>query len=122
MFDEEKLIDIQESAEKDSWSCVRYRVITAPLITDREQVTIVNLKFGNDGKVFICTKSINDDRFPVVKNKIRVFINEHFELYETIENGENITVLNGTSFLDLKGHIPPSRLNMATANNIFKFN
>ena len=93
MFDEEKLIDIQESAEKDSWSCVRYRVITAPLITDREQVTIVNLKFGNDGKVFICTKSINDDRFPVVKNKIRVFINEQFELYETIENVENITDL-----------------------------
>lgn len=122
MFAEEKLFDINESADKKSWSAIRLRVTTAPLVTDREQVSIVNVRYLDDGKVFFCARSIDDDRFPLTKNRIRCASNELYEMSETEENGEKIVTMNGCSTFDLKGYIPPSLLNMATANNIFKIN
>ena len=89
MIIEEKYIDIQESADKKDWSCIRLRVSGGiPLISDRESVQVVNFRYNDDGKVFICTKSINDDRFPERKGKVRVFATEAYEVYETVENGE----------------------------------
>ena len=86
---EEKYVDIQESADKKDWSCVRLRVTgNVPLISDRESVSIVNFKYTDDGKVFICSKSIDDERFPERKGKVRIFNTEVYELYETVENGE----------------------------------
>lgn len=74
-----------------------------------------------DGKWFYSARSIDDDRFPEKKDRIRMFVNENYEFHEFEEDGEKVVFSQGTSCFDVKGYIPPALLNMATANNIYKF-
>ena len=91
------------------------------MITDRDSVCAFKFLYQDNGHVFMCSRSIEDDRFPEVKNRIRMFVNEQYECYDSEENGVPITVFNGTSTYDVKGYIPISMLNMSAANNMFKW-
>lgn len=64
MFVEEKYVDEETLDDQKQWSCVRYRVTTAPMVTDRDQVCAVIFKEFENGHTFICTRSVDDERFP----------------------------------------------------------
>lgn len=64
---------------------------------------------------------MEDDRFPEVKNRIRMFVNEQYDVYDIEEDGVTIGVLEGFQCYDVKGYIPVSLLNMSAANNMFKW-
>lgn len=76
MLVEEKNVDIIESADKKEYSTIRYRCSCAPMVTDRDQVCAVKFLKQDNGHTFITTRSLEDDRFPEVKNRIRMFVNE----------------------------------------------
>jgi len=71
--------------------------------------------------MFTMAKSIEDERYPEVKNVIRMYAYESFKIYDTVEDGVPVAILVGFQEMDIKGYIPVSLLNMSAANNIFKF-
>jgi len=66
-------------------------------------------------------KSNVDKRVPEVKDCIRMFQIEasHFTEYE--EDGHHVVSCRGFFIADVKGYIPPAMMNMASANNFYKY-
>lgn len=72
--------------------------------------------------MFSTARSIEDDRYPDnVKNVIRMYIFESYEMYDSEEDGVPVANLVGFQEMDVKGYIPVSLMNMSAANSIFKF-
>lgn len=94
------------------------------MITDREQISLVSLtrEDTEKGGYFFCTRNIHDDRFPEVKNRIRIFASEYFTLRQLEdEEGFPITEVRGFGIMDMKGYIPASVLNMTAASSMVQW-
>jgi len=85
MIKEFKLVDYVYTDQNKSW--VRYMRTGAPMISDRETVTRVEVvKLPNGNSLYIM-KSCEDDRYPETKKAIRMYTHEFYEFWETEEDG-----------------------------------
>ena len=118
----EKYEDVVQTPDESLWSAIRYRVTTAPMITDRDALSVVSFtKDAATGKYFFATRSIEDDRYPEQSDRVRIFVTETYEMEESVEEGQVVTTISGFSLYDVRGYVPPSILNMTAANNFLKF-
>lgn len=92
-----------------------------PLIADRDHVCQFHATLDDDGWWFSSATPVTDERFPEVKNVVRMVNHDMFKSREYEEDGVHYVHMVGFSETDMKGYIPASLLNMANANGIYKF-
>lgn len=91
------------------------------MLTDRDSVCAVTVETCDDGSKYYLVKSKEYDGFPEKKDAVRIWQYEasKFETYK--EDGEDVVHTFGFFQMDVKGYVPPAMLNMACANNFFKY-
>lgn len=116
-----KYTDMKKNEAEGTESLIRYMRTTAPMVSDRDTVVGVFSKYDENGKLFQTSRSIEDDKYPDnIKNVIRMYFYESYEMFDSEEDGVPVANLVGFNELDVKGNIPPSLINMSNANSLFK--
>lgn len=94
-----------------------YITMKAPMLSERDNVIRLYQKNLEGNKKFFKISSIDDDRCPQNKQRVRMYMSKtgYLKPHETEANRWNYTEID---FVDVKGHFPPRLYNMTAALSV----
>jgi len=93
-----------------------YVWVQPPLISERENLVRYTRKDIGNGKTLVYLRSVLDDEISLKPNVVRM---EMMKIQELEQVGEDLKLVDVT-YMDMKGYIPASLMNMAMTTMISK--
>ena len=88
-----------------------------PMMSERDNVCSMKFTEIKGDNLFYQMKSIKDDRYPMKKNVVRMYLNitVYLRPHQTIPNAVEFTEI---CQIDLKGHFPARLINMIMTSQV----